>query len=90
MFINAISVVVNLFNLNTLDMEAHNLAQFVYAMGMQLQAYIEVQGMIAENKQRELNGEALAYDNAAFQDVILEHGIHHNALVEMMQQIGGY
>ena len=43
-----------------------------------LQAEIEMQGMIAENKQREHRGESLAYGEAAFNNLITKHGIYHN------------
>jgi hypothetical protein len=44
----------------------------------------EVQGMIAENKQRELNGESLAYDNKQFiymADKMREIANDHDALL---------
>ena len=43
-----------------------------------LQAQIAMQGMIAENKQREINGESLAYIEKDFVNLINEYGIHHN------------
>lgn len=43
-----------------------------------LQAEIEMNGMIAENKIRESNGDALAYDEKSFLSLIEKHGIHHN------------
>lgn len=44
-----------------------------------LQAEIEMNAMIAENKRRELQGEALAYNECHFMDLIEQHGIHANA-----------
>ena len=49
--------------------------------GIILQAEIRMQAMIAANKEREINGEALAYDEKAFTGLIDEFGIHHNALI---------
>lgn len=43
-----------------------------------LQAEIEMNGMIAENKFRESNGESVAYGYSHFKDLIEEYGIHHN------------
>jgi len=43
-----------------------------------LQAEIDMQGMIAENKQREILGHSMAYDKKAFSSLIDEYGIHHN------------
>lgn len=44
-----------------------------------LQAEIEMNGMIAENKQRELLGESMAYRDKDFIDLIERYNIHHNA-----------
>jgi len=47
---------------------------------MQLvQAEIDMQGMIAENKQREIEGKSLAYTEKAFRELISKYSIHHNA-----------
>jgi len=43
-----------------------------------LQAEIAMQGMIAENKQREILGESMAYTEKDFDSLIDEYGIHHN------------
>ena len=43
-----------------------------------LQAEIQMQGMIAENKQREVLGESMAYTEKDFNSLIDEYGIHHN------------
>ena len=58
--------------------EEENAQNLVYFKMNMLQAEIEMQGMIAENKARELNGDSLAYNGKAFTDLIEEHGIHHN------------
>ena len=44
-----------------------------------LQAEIEMNGMIAENKQREIEGKAMAYTEESFMFLIEKHRIHHNA-----------
>jgi hypothetical protein len=44
-----------------------------------LQAEIEMNGMIAENKQREVLGESMAYRDKDFIDLIERYNIHHNA-----------
>jgi len=53
----------------------------VYTLGLLLQAEILMQGMIAENKQRKLQGEAMAYVHADFHNLIDEYGVCHNALI---------
>lgn len=44
-----------------------------------LQAEIEMNGMIAKNKQREIEGNSMAYGDKEFHDLIEEHHIYHNA-----------
>jgi len=43
-----------------------------------LQAEIEMNGMIADNKQREMRGESMAYTEDDFAALVEKHGIHHN------------
>ena len=43
-----------------------------------LQAEIEMNGMIAENKQREVLGQSMAYTDSDFISLIDKYGIHHN------------
>jgi len=51
----------------------------VYFQMELLQAEIKMQGMIAENKQREIEGKSMAYTEKAFTDLVDEYRIHHNA-----------
>ena len=44
-----------------------------------IQAEIEMNGMIAENKQREKLGQSMAYVEKDFIGLIEKHNIHHNA-----------
>lgn len=44
-----------------------------------IQAEIEMQGMIAENKIQEMKGESLFYNEKSFKALIEKHNIHHNA-----------
>lgn len=44
-----------------------------------LQAEIRMQAMIAENKQREILGQAMKYNDKDFMNIIEEYRIHHNA-----------
>ncbi len=55
--------------------DEHDLLYFKMNM---LQAEIEMNAMIAENKQREHMGESLAFSEKDFMDLIKKHGIHHN------------
>ncbi len=58
--------------------------RLIYVRGILLQAEIEMQAMIAENKIREAEGKSLAYDEEAFMDLIKRYGVHHNALVDAL------
>ncbi len=53
----------------------------VYLQGIQLQARIELEGMVAENQQRIHLGQSPAYVEKDFQELRDRHGIYHNALV---------
>jgi hypothetical protein len=61
-------------------MEETNLLYFRMNM---LQAEIEMNAMIAENKQREVIGESMAYTEEAFMGLVDKYGIHHNAFYRM-------
>jgi hypothetical protein len=61
--------------------------RLVYTRGILLNAEITMNAMIADNKQREVMGESIAYGEKAFIDLIEEYGIHHNALIESISGI---
>lgn len=54
----------------------------VEVMGRIARAQIRVEGMKAENMQREQRGESIAYWNDSFEQVITDERIHHNDIVE--------
>lgn len=54
------------------------LQDMLYFKMNMLQAEIEMNAMIAENKQREVLGQSMAYDDKAFMDLIERYRIHHN------------
>lgn len=58
--------------------EEENQQSLLYFRMNMLQAEIEMQGMIAENKIQELKGEGLFYNEKSFKVLIEKHGIHHN------------
>ena len=51
----------------------------LYFKMQMLQAEIEMNGMIAENKIREALRHPISYDYGSFKSLIEKHGIHHNA-----------
>lgn len=53
--------------------------ELLYFKMNMLQAEIEMNAMIAENKQREACGESMAYRDSNFMSLIEKYGIHHNA-----------
>jgi hypothetical protein len=55
-----------------------NYQNLVYFKMNLLQAEIEMQGMIAENKIQELKGEPLYYNEVSFKSLINKYDIHHN------------
>lgn len=53
--------------------------ELLYFKMNMLQAEIEMNGMLAENKIRESEGKSLAYNDDAFISLIDKYNIHHNA-----------
>jgi len=63
--------------------------ELIYFQMQMLQAEIEMQGMMAENKRREMRGESHAYTQTDFDSLIEKHRIHHNAFPFQEETIGG-
>lgn len=57
----------------------------LYFKMQMLQAEIEMNGMIAENKYRESIGQSIAYGEESFAHIIKKYDILHNAFMEMIQ-----
>lgn len=53
----------------------------VYVRGLLLAAEIEMNAMIAENKQREALGQSMAYTDDQFMALIEKYGVSHNAML---------
>jgi len=58
-----------------------------YVNAMAIAAQIEMQGMIAENQQRESQGKAQAYGAEHFFETIEKYGIHHNAIITFYEEV---
>ncbi len=56
-----------------------------YVQSQATAAMIEALGMQAENAQRIHRGEAMAYDEAAFDAVINKYGLDHNSIVSFLR-----
>lgn len=61
--------------------EAHEAQKMVYVIGMAIGGLIEAMGMQAENQVRMDRGEVLAYDEKTFKKLLVDRGLHHNALI---------
>jgi len=55
--------------------------KLIYLRGQILCAEIEMQGMLAENKQREAVGASMAYVESDFQMLFSKYAITHNAIL---------
>ena len=58
--------------------------RLTYINAMTACAQIECAGMVAENKQREVEGKSMAYTGEDFDRVINKYGIHHNAVISYL------
>lgn len=56
-----------------------------YVMAMAAAAHAEVEAMRAENMQREMRGESMAYNDEAFIALIERYGIHPNAIMTFFE-----
>ena len=62
-------------------MDSQQIAQAAYINAQVACAMITAMGMQAENMQRSMLGQSMAYTHEAFAELIEEYGIHHNATV---------
>ncbi len=60
--------------------------QVAYVMAQTAVAYARIEGMKAANLEREHHGFALAYNEEAFEQVIEELGLHHNAVLDTLKE----
>lgn len=63
-------------------MEAYEAQKLVRAFRDAVSAMIEVEAMKAENKDRELRGESLAYTEKDFIAIQEAYGMHHNGNID--------
>lgn len=57
------------------------LRDHAYIIAQATAAMIEAMGMQAENAQRLQNGESIAYDAKAFNDLNNNYGLYHNSVM---------
>ena len=57
-----------------------------YVFAQSVCALAEIEGMKAENKERESHGYALVYSEEAFFEVPNKYGIHHNAVIGLFHE----
>lgn len=57
-----------------------------YAFSMAVCALAEIEGMKAENMQREALGQSMAYGEESFTSVIDKYGIHHNGVITTINE----
>jgi hypothetical protein len=62
------------------EMNEYNLFRILEFSSRMAQAEIKMNGMVAENKQREIMGESMAYIEDDFVRLIDEYQIHDNAV----------
>lgn len=59
------------------------LHQHAYAVTIAVQTMVEAMGMHAENQQRIIRGESIAYGEKQFDDLINKNGCHHNGVLSL-------
>ena len=63
------------------EQDVLQMRQVAYVMAMSMSALARIEGMKAENAQREHLGYSMAYVLEDFEAVSLEFGTHHNAIL---------
>ena len=66
---------------NQISQSVDDLQKIVYIFGMAVGGMMKMQGMIATNKERESEGKALAYDEAAFAELQDDYQLYHNSIL---------
>jgi len=61
--------------------------QVAFLISQSVCALITAMGMQAENKQREVLGQSMAYTEENFQEVIQEHGISWNDAHKLLENV---
>lgn len=61
--------------------------QAIFYFGMIVNTLVTAMGMMSENMQRIQNDQSLAYPEQAFEDLLINNGVHHNALCEASRLI---
>ncbi len=59
--------------------------QASHVMAQSVAALAEIEGMKAENMQREVLGQSMAYDESSFLAVIKRYGLDHNTIMNNPQ-----
>lgn len=67
-------------------MDKSTLSEHVKQINDAVSAFIETQGMIAENKIREMNGYSLAYNEEAFEDVLRKYELGYNNNIDKIRR----
>jgi len=63
------------------DQSAQQMRQVAYVMAQTVAASARIEAMKAANAERADHGHAPAYNEEAFEEVINEFGLHHNAVM---------
>lgn len=62
-------------------MDFEEAGRLVYSFGMSVTGLITAMGMQTENQQRVIQGESVAYGEAAFQKLIEDYSLGHNGIL---------
>ncbi len=57
-----------------------------YINGMAASMLVRMEGMKAENVWRERRGESPAYNESAFEALVVEYGVHHNGMLTVFEE----
>ena len=58
-----------------------------YVISQSIAALAEIEGMKADNMQRDVEGNSMAFRQKDFQDLIERYGIHHNGVIGLFRGV---
>jgi len=65
-----------------------DMSKAAFILSQSVAALAKIEGMKAENMQREALGQSMAYSDDAFFNVIQEYGIDHNSVIAYLNNAG--
>lgn len=64
------------------NLQPHHLQEHAHQIGEAVACLVQAMGMVANNKEREIEGNAPVYTHKDFNELVEEHSLGYNQLIE--------